>query len=242
MTDRSEYSIEKPDLLLEEGGRLISNSFDDVYYSIKDGLEESRYVFLKHNDLIERWIGVEPFVVTEFGFGTGLNFLATWDLWRKTATAPLHFISMEKFPIGKEDLITILERWGELKELSNEFLKVYPDCAPGKYELYFDDGKVKLTLIFSDVADCLEDIPDEVDAWYLDGFDPKKNPDMWSDSVYEAIGQKSKKGSTIATFTAAGVVKRALRSNNFKLKRVDGFGPKWHMLKGVYQGAEDAEG
>jgi len=165
-----------------------------------------------------------------------LNFLATWDLWKQSPQNPLHFHSIEKFPISKSILTGILERWKELTGISQELLNQYPQCEPGRYTLEFEEGKVVLTLMFADVEECLDELPEVVDAWYLDGFDPKKNPDMWSERVYKTIGQRSVVGSTIATFTAAGEVKRALRSSGFKLKRVDGFGPKWHMLKGVYQG------
>ncbi len=239
MPQKKSYSIGVPKITLEESGRLVSEEFDDVYYSIRDGLEETRYVFLTHNDLETRWQELDSFKIVEFGFGTGLNFLATWDLWKKTAHCKLEYISIEKYPISKDALRGILERWVELGDLSEQLLQVYPDCNPGQHVLKFESEMLTLTLIFADVVECLDLIPNSVDAWYLDGFDPKKNPDMWSEEVYVAIGEKSIVGSTIATFTAAGIVKRALRASGFKLKRVDGFGPKWHMLKGVFQGVSE---
>lgn len=215
----------------------ISTHFDDVYFSVENGLEESRYVFIKQNDLPERWQSKaqSTFVIFETGFGTGLNFLATWAEWLKTPdqNCPIHFVSIEKHPLDKQALAKSHKHWPKLKALSDQLLEQYPFLIKGQHQLIFEEGKVTLTLIFGDVNEDLEDYSFSVDAWFLDGFAPSKNPDMWSEKLYQFMAKRSHNQATLATFTAAGSVRRALEQKGFRITKIPGYGKKREMIKGV---------
>ncbi|MEH6549972.1 MAG: bifunctional tRNA (5-methylaminomethyl-2-thiouridine)(34)-methyltransferase MnmD/FAD-dependent 5-carboxymethylaminomethyl-2-thiouridine(34) oxidoreductase MnmC [Pseudomonadales bacterium] len=223
-----------------------SSEFDDVYFSCTDGLAETRYVFIDHNQLSLRWQQLATngqFVIAETGFGTGLNFLAAWTLWRSIAPvgARLHFVSIEKYPLDKQAITKALAHWPELKTLTDELLANYPSPLPGRHRLSLDGGRVSLTLLYQDVDKALDELlqtdPQSIDAWFLDGFAPAKNPDMWSENVMAKIGALGKAGTTFATFTAVGAVKRALSTAGFGVSKVKGFGHKRDMLCGVQEQA-----
>ncbi|BFM15216.1 bifunctional tRNA (5-methylaminomethyl-2-thiouridine)(34)-methyltransferase MnmD/FAD-dependent 5-carboxymethylaminomethyl-2-thiouridine(34) oxidoreductase MnmC [Maricurvus nonylphenolicus] len=235
-------------LTWDEEGRPVSSEFDDVYFSKANGLEETRFVFLQHNYLPERWqtlTNQDHFVIAETGFGTGLNFLAAWQLWQQQAPteAQLHFISVEMFPVGHSDLQTALALWPELAPLAQQLIDNYPQAlTPGFHRLSFDNGRVQLTLIIGEASDSFSqllasphpafEVPQHrVDAWFLDGFAPAKNPDMWSQSLFDLIARLSAPEATAATFTCAGIVKRGLKSAGFTIEKVPGFGRKREMLR-----------
>lgn len=228
-------------------GQPLSREFGDIYFSRANGLQETRHVFLQHNQLPERWSNTgekNPFVIGETGFGSGLNFLAAWQLWNQVAPsgARLHFVSVEKFPLNKSDLSRALSLWPELEHYSRELLEQYPDIiGTGFHRLKFQDGRVNLTLIIEDAATGFSqllgsahplffDACAKVDAWFLDGFAPAKNPQMWSDALFDVIGHLSQLGTTAATFSAAGIVKQGLRRAGFQVKKVPGFGRKREMV------------
>lgn len=217
--------------------QLISLQFSDIYFSDDDGVNESRYVFLTQNDLPQRWSNCREFTIIEAGFGSGLNFLVTWQSWHQHAPpeADLRYISVEKFPIKKPDLETILLQWPGLERFGRQLLDHYPDLTPGLHELEFDDPTVRLTLLFDDINTILSHLKTPADAWFLDGFNPACNPDMWSDTLFRAIPRLTKPGGTFATYTSAGFVKRGLRSNGFHVERIDGYGRKRHMLRGYLE-------
>jgi len=214
--------------------QLVSLQFQDIYFSDDSGPGESTYVFLTHNGLPQRWRNCRDFTIIEAGFGTGLNFLVTWRLWHAHAPsdARLHYISVEKFPLRKPDLITILTRWPELTRFSRRLADAYPLLTPGRHELALNDTRVRLTLLFDDVNNLASHVKTPADAWFLDGFNPACNPDMWSDALFAAIPGLTKPGGTFATYTSAGFVKRGLRANGFHVERIDGYGRKRHMLRG----------
>ena len=216
----------------------LSTKFDDIYFSQENGLAETEFVFLKSNGLAEKFTSLRNscFTIAETGFGTGLNFLAAIQLWMKTAPEDclLHYISVEKYPISHDDLIKALAFWPELKELADQLIAQYPQSSPGYHQLSFDEGRVTLTLMLGDAVDCYSQLDAEVDAWFLDGFAPAKNPEMWSPELFQQIGRLSKSGTTFSTFTAAGIVKRGLRAVGFDIKKVPGFGRKREMLTGTY--------
>ncbi|MFV8783191.1 bifunctional tRNA (5-methylaminomethyl-2-thiouridine)(34)-methyltransferase MnmD/FAD-dependent 5-carboxymethylaminomethyl-2-thiouridine(34) oxidoreductase MnmC [Microbulbifer sp. SA54] len=227
-----------------ENGQPVSSAFDDIYFSTASGLEETRHVFLAQNDLAIRWQALEPgqrFTIGETGFGTGLNFLAAWQLWREKAPdgAQLHFVTVEKFPLRPEDLARALALWPELSELSAQLLAQYPHfLAGGVHRITLDPG-VHLTLVVGEASAgfqslLLDDAERDaiVDAWFLDGFAPSKNPEMWSDALFQAIAALSAPQATFATFTCAGIVKRGLKAVGFQLEKVPGFGRKREMLRG----------
>lgn len=215
-----------------ESGTPVSNDFDDVYFSNDNGLEETRYVFLQQNHLPQRWQEYDQrrFVIGETGFGTGLNFLAVWQ-WFKTfreqnpdaALKELHFVSFEKFPVTKADLIKAHQSWPELAELAEQLQEHYPAAVPDCHRLVLEDGLITLDLWFGDIKDCMPQIwmgdSGVIDAWFLDGFAPSKNPEMWNQNLFNNMASLAKEGCTCATFTAAGFVRRGLIEAGFDMKK-----------------------
>lgn len=229
--------IEHARLHWDEQGQPLSSAFDDVYFSRESGLEETRHVFLQHNRLAERFAAMDRhdcLVVGETGFGTGLNFLCAWQLFRQQAPAGarLHFISVEKFPLQADDLRQALALWPELSQLSEELLASYLVIQPGMQTLVLDQGRVQLTLLAGDACEQLATLDAQVDAWFLDGFAPAKNPQMWSQELFDLLARLSAPGATLATFTSAGFVRRGLQQAGFAMQRVPGFGRKREMLCG----------
>ncbi|MFA3789760.1 bifunctional tRNA (5-methylaminomethyl-2-thiouridine)(34)-methyltransferase MnmD/FAD-dependent 5-carboxymethylaminomethyl-2-thiouridine(34) oxidoreductase MnmC [Aliiglaciecola sp. SL4] len=240
-------TIQPAKIVYNSEGTPVAEDFDDVYFSNHNGLEESRYVFIKNNQLPDVWTTHRQrnFVIAETGFGTGLNFLAVWQLFDQLSQSPndatpecLHFISCEKFPIPKVDLITALNKWPELNHYSAQLTKDYPDLVAGCHRLSFDSGKVILDLWLgeaNEVFSSMHNLPQGlVDAWFLDGFAPSKNPQMWSSDLYQQMARLSKQGATFATFTAAGIVKRGIAEQGFEVKKAKGYGRKRDMLVGHF--------
>ncbi|WP_331350849.1 bifunctional tRNA (5-methylaminomethyl-2-thiouridine)(34)-methyltransferase MnmD/FAD-dependent 5-carboxymethylaminomethyl-2-thiouridine(34) oxidoreductase MnmC [Cellvibrio sp. UBA7671] len=240
--------IDHAQLQWDEDGQPVSSTFGDVYFSRANGLEETRHVFLQHNQLHERWQQLnagEHFTIAETGFGSGLNFLAAWQLWLTAAPADaqLHFVSVEKFPLTKLDLQRALALWPELGEFTEQLIDAYPVfVSTGFHRLSFMYGRIKLTLIINDAAAGLTQLLAtthpafanycaKIDAWFLDGFAPSKNPQMWSDELFTAIRQLSHAGTTAATFSAAAIVKQGLKFAGFNIQKVPGFGRKREMVK-----------
>jgi tRNA 5-methylaminomethyl-2-thiouridine biosynthesis bifunctional protein len=212
----------------------ISSIYDDKYYSEDDGLMEAQYLYLEHNNLVARWKFCREFRVAELGFGTGLNFFATWNLWKRTAhpNAKLHYISVEKYPLSPEQIAHAIGRWPQLAPLKEKFLTAYRQPTSGFHKITFDDDHVELTLLIGDARDCLSQFNGQIDAWFLDGFAPHKNPEMWSEAVFKEISRLSSPNASVTTFTSAGFVKRHLQNAGFKTEKFAGFGPKKEMLKG----------
>ena len=219
-------------------GLPLSRVFDDVYFSRSSGIAESRYVFLQQNHLRERWqsLAGDGFTIGETGFGTGLNFLCAWQLWRECAPpqARLHFVSTELYPLSHADLARALALWPELAPYAQALLAQYCRLAPGWRRFSFDDGRVTLTLLIGDARDTLPQLRAQVDAWFLDGFAPAKNPQLWHEDMLKVIARLSAPGCTLATFTSAGAVRRGLLAAGFNVKRFPGFGSKREMLRGHF--------
>jgi tRNA 5-methylaminomethyl-2-thiouridine biosynthesis bifunctional protein len=188
----------------DEHGIPYSTDYNDCYYSRHNGLAESRYIFQEGNQLIERWqAGETPyhtFVIAETGFGTGLNFLATWQTWhhteKKNRPKVLHFISIEKHPIPKSQLARVLSCWDELSSFSDALLESYPPLIAGLHRRAFDNHQVILTLCFMPAKKALASLHNAIDVWYLDGFSPAKNPDLWNQEILTAIAKLSHKNTT----------------------------------------------
>ncbi len=218
------------------GNAPVAPEFDDVYYSEENGLDETDFVFLKGIGAPEIWQNSERFVIAETGFGTGLNFLATYQAWLNSgANGRLVFISTEKFPLSEDALEKAHATFPELKELSAQLRSQWPAPEDGFHPRYFADGKVELLLLFGDCAQSYSELDASVDAWFLDGFAPAKNPEMWSDKVFDQIARLSKPGTTFATFTAAGFVKRGLRDRGFNVQKTRGYGRKRDRLVGTFE-------
>ncbi|MFT7433906.1 MAG: tRNA 5-methylaminomethyl-2-thiouridine biosynthesis bifunctional protein [Alphaproteobacteria bacterium] len=218
-----------------EKGQLVADKFGDVYFSPTGGYEESKYVFLHGNHLPDRWRESHEFTIIETGFGTGLNFLTTWELWDKQATSQqqLHFISVEKFPLNIETFNNSLHAYPNLKRFSIELNKHYPDLIKNEVNTIQISTNVKLTLLIGDVLNVLRKAPNKADAWFLDGFSPKKNPEMWNTYLYNQIAKLSNNNATFATFTAATHVRNGLTEAGFKVERIKGFSYKKHMCRGI---------
>jgi tRNA 5-methylaminomethyl-2-thiouridine biosynthesis bifunctional protein len=220
-----------------ENGQPVSRRFGDVYFSQASGIDETRFVFLAQNRLAERFAQVPPggsFVVAETGFGTGLNFLCTWELWMRAApsSARLHFVSTELYPLARDEMARALALWSELASSREALLAAYGPRAPGWDRRSFEGGRVVLTLLTGDVRETLPQFQGLVDAWFLDGFSPARNPQMWESALCQRIVARSRPGCTFATYTSAGHVRRALTSAGFSVEKVKGFGPKREMLRG----------
>ncbi len=174
------------------------------------------------------------------GFGTGLNVLAAWDSWRRTAPAGarLHIVSVEGFPLSVEDLAEAHAAFPEFAALSAELRRAYPRRVPGFHRLRLDGGRVTLTLLFGPVLSMLASLEASVDAWFLDGFAPSRNPEMWSDAVFREIARLCAPGARLATFSAAGAVRRGLAAAGFAMEKRPGFGGKRECLAGRYEGGE----
>lgn len=220
----------------------ISKQFGDVYFSKDNGLLETRHVFLNGNDLSERLSQLNDyqyFCVGETGFGTGLNILTLWQLWQQVRPnnhSHLHVVSVEKFPLSRTDLIRALNVWSELKPLSDQLLEQYPLAIAGCHRLSFPDERFSIDLWLGDAQDIFPSIPktQAVNAWFLDGFAPSCNPDMWQENVLNHIVRLSDFGTTFASFSVAGVLKRGLKQHGIQISRPRGFGHKREMLKAIW--------
>ena len=226
---------------------LISQRFDDIYFSRQDGLAETKHVFLDNNHLPENWQGRDRYTIAETGFGTGLNFLSAWTLFDETAGAGavLDYISFELYPLAREQIADALAHWGAFFGGRLErMVAAYPLRIPGWHRVEFMDSgrvRVRLTLIFDDVNLALPrlTVPGGIDCWFLDGFAPAKNPQMWSPVVFANMARLSRRGTTLASFTAAGIVKNGLRDHGFEIRKTRGFGHKRDMIVGKFAGAEE---
>jgi len=230
-----------------------ATAFADVYYSDVGGLAESRHVFLQHNQLEQRWRALDEssrdFIIIETGFGTGLNFLAAAELWLATAPAhcQLRFISVEKFPLARADMQRVFDTRTQFSTLCNELLAQYPPLLRGHHNLVLAGGRIHLQLIFDEAVSALTQLLESdypawpqadtrcADAFFLDGFAPAKNPAMWSTELFQAMARLCKPGTTFATFTCAGDVRRGLAAVGFDVSKVGGFGRKRDMLCGNWQ-------
>jgi tRNA 5-methylaminomethyl-2-thiouridine biosynthesis bifunctional protein len=238
--------------------------FDDVYYRSKQpfsehGLKETDYLFIQQNQLPSRWQNLDnlpsenkTFTIGETGFGTGLNFLTASDLWLKTAPNDwrLKFISTEIRPISADDLQAIHASWSVFSELSKELLEKYPILTPGVHLIELAQGRIQLMLMLGEANQMLSSIaqsPDAdlamyqktpIDAWFLDGFTPAKNPELWTDDIFNSIASLSAENTTFATFTCASAVRKGINNVGFTSEKVSGFGDKRESLRGQFEGRE----
>ncbi|MCX8956658.1 bifunctional tRNA (5-methylaminomethyl-2-thiouridine)(34)-methyltransferase MnmD/FAD-dependent 5-carboxymethylaminomethyl-2-thiouridine(34) oxidoreductase MnmC [Erwinia psidii] len=238
--------INHAELHWNEQGTPVSRIFDDVYFSNDDGLEETGYVFISGNGLPLRFTQHprDLFIVAETGFGTGLNFLALWQTFEQFRHAQpgarlqrLHFISCEKYPLKESDLASAHANWPQLARFSAALREQWPAALRGCHRILLDGGRVTLDLWFGDINRLIDDIDDslhqQVDAWFLDGFSPAKNPEMWTPKLFSCMAKLSREGGTLATFTSAGFVRRGLQEAGFVVTKRKGFGIKREMLCGV---------
>lgn len=208
------------DLEWRTGGIPVSRRFDDPYFSLNGGLDETRHVFLAGNDLPARL--VPGFHVAELGFGTGLNLLAL----AQVATRPIRFTSFEAFPMRLDELARAHDAF---PELAAQAAQLRAGWGRGRFAV----GMVTAEIIKADARDALPAWQGRADAWFLDGFSPAKNPELWGRDLMAEVAGHSAPGGTFATYTAAGHVRRALAAAGFQVSRAPGFAGKRHMSRGV---------
>lgn len=199
----------------------VSTRFDDPYFSIHDGLAETRHVFLRGNDLPERC--VPGFHVAELGFGTGLNMLAM-VLALRESNSPIRYTSFEAYPMAVDDIARALDTFPEARAVADHLLAVW-----GAGIRFFTVGPVTVDVIEGDARETLPAWEKKADAWFLDGFSPAKNPELWSPDLMAEVARHTAPGGTAATYTAAGVVRRGLEDAGFEVTRAPGYGRKRHM-------------
>lgn len=253
----------KTSLIFQDNGAPYSTNFDDIYFDSKTGCDQSKTVFIQANNIVERLKNNNSlFTVAETGFGTGLNFLLTLEAYKESVlstysdvlstenkktkeknTHKLHFISVEKFPLSKKQLTQSLQLFPHLAEFYQPFLEQYPDdietVTNKLISFSFYDGSVSLSLYLGDATETYTALKSHkqglVDAWYLDGFSPRKNTEMWSLELFKQVARLAKEQSTLSTFTIAGFVRRQLTEVGFRLQKIETSGLKKEVLRAVYQ-------
>jgi len=213
-------------------GTPYSEAYGDVYHSAAGGPGQARHVFLAGNGLPERWRGRRRFTVLETGFGLGLNFLVTWDAWRSDAERceRLHFVSVEKHPFARHDLEQLHARHPEFAPLAAQLHATWPLLVPGVHRLEFEGGRVVLTLAFADATHALRELRLAADAVFLDGFEPRRNPELWSPELIRIVARACAPGATAATWSAAASVRDALQGAGFEVQKRPGYAKKRDML------------
>ena len=237
------FTIQHAKIHFNQENTPVSDKFDDVYFSNQDGLAETHYVFLEGNQLWERWVNYQEahFVIAETGFGTGLNFFAVTTLFRefrqKHPDSPLkrlYFTSFEKYPLPLDALQQAHLAYPQFSHLAQHLQQNWLNPIQGCYRFHFDE--TTLDLWFGDVAENLPQLGDymngKIDAWFLDGFAPSKNPDMWNEQLYQQMFRFTKPQGTFATFTAASAVRKGLENAGFNMTKRKGFGKKRECLSG----------
>ena len=217
---------QQAELEWRDGGVPVSVRFDDPYFSLDNGLAETRHVFLAGNDLPARF--VDGFAIAELGFGTGLNFLTTWAAWRAAGVPGVfHFTSFEAYPMAPADMAAAHAAFPDLAFLARALV----DALGSDGRATFEDAT--LEVIAGDARETLPRWQGQVDAWYLDGFSPAKNPEMWEPELMVEVAGHTRPQGTAATYTAAGFVRRGLEAAGFDVTRAPGFGRKRHMTRAV---------
>ncbi|WEZ82860.1 tRNA (5-methylaminomethyl-2-thiouridine)(34)-methyltransferase MnmD [Rhizobium sp. 32-5/1] len=227
---------ERHTLEWHEGDMPYSAEFGDHFYCREDGRLECDHVFLGGNDVIARWQNATDFNIGELGFGTGLNFCETWRQWKQVPRdgQHLHFISFERFPMKANEIDRALSRWPEINDERNALCAAWSMEPAGNVTIEFSSD-VRLTVVIGTAETQLTSFAPIFDAWYLDGFAPLRNPDMWSLDLMRSVFDRTNPGGSFATYAAAGFVRRNLQAAGFAVERRKGFGAKREMLCGIKQ-------
>ena len=238
--------IEPAALAFDAQGTPFSPAYGDVYHSDVSGPGQAQHVFLGGNDLPRRWARRRSFTIVETGFGLGLNFLATWQLWRDDPErcGRLHFVSLEKHPFERGALEQLHRRYGEFAPLARQLQAAWPPLVAGMHRLHFEDERLTLTLAFGDAAALVPRLRLGADAIFLDGFAPRLNQELWSPQLLLGLARLARPGTTVATYTSAAAVRQGLEAAGFALEKCPGYGRKRDMLRGSYtrRGTQPAPG
>jgi len=239
--------IESPQIVWQAGKAPYSARFKNYYFGVDDGRAEADYIYIQGNNLANRFqtlVKHTPpptranyrFCIAETGFGTGTNFLLSTRLWLEHSPPQscLHFISFEKYPLTTEDLKKAHAGNNQEQEILNELINNYPFLLPGWHDIYLFNGRVRLSLWFGDVLLGLPEFNSKVDAWFLGGFTPSKNPSMWQPEIYSQMARLSHESTSFATFSSAGELRRGLEQAGFKVNKKTGFGKKREMCCGSF--------
>jgi tRNA 5-methylaminomethyl-2-thiouridine biosynthesis bifunctional protein len=237
-------------------GVPFSLDFQDFYFSLKDAFQESQYVFIEQNNLPSRWQSIEKlkfnFNIAELGFGAGLNFLSCCQLWLQLAPPDrtLNYYAAESRPLKLSDLSKILKLWPSLNKVTESLLAQYPEPLKGYHNIELFGGRVRLCLMLgcaqemfdslgeSDTKDLYLYNKNPIDVWFLDGFSPSKNPDIWTSELFHTVASLSSSSTTLSTFSAASTVARNLTKSGFDVEHIKGFGKKRQMIKARFKGLE----
>lgn len=227
---------------IDNNSQPYSIDFNDVYFNSESGLAETEYIFIAQNQLIQRFKNLSSpcFTIIETGFGTGLNFLcaAAYFLALAPANANLKYISIEKYPLKCEDMQKAMQLFlgmrPQFAEIASKFLLKYVNLNESLNEMNIAENRTQLDLWLGDIVNVLPQITEKSDAWFLDGFSPAKNADMWGNEVFKHMARLSKPEATFATFTSAGAVRRGLQAAGFEVKKQAGYGKKREMLFGSF--------
>jgi len=207
--------------------------FDDTFFSCADGRAETAYVFVDGNRLSHRWRGPDQFAIAELGFGTGLNFLETWRRWigERSPSQQLLFTSFEAYPIAADDMERALAPWQTLKPLRDDLLQRWQQLpsSPVRWKM---DEQTMLEVVHGKAEQAVANWNGLANAWYLDGFSPARNPDMWSRALMQQVFDHTATGGSFATYTAAGRVRRNLQAAGFSVSKRKGFAGKREMMLG----------
>jgi len=232
----------KNDISENEGGSLewhegdmpYSTQFGDHFYCRNDGRLECGHVFLAGNALPERWQDGQDFRIGELGFGTGLNFCETWRQWKlvRQPGAHLQFTSFELYPMGADEIARALAQWPEIADERRALMARWPSQAQGRVEIPMDE-QTQLNVVIGPALNGVTMEDPDFDAWFLDGFAPSRNPDMWSLELMQALFDRTRSGGSFATYAAAGFVRRNLQAAGFTVDRRPGFAGKREMLCGT---------
>ena len=229
ITPSPENTAERPLAVLEwaDDGAPRSPRFGDVYFSREDGLAETRAVFLEGCGLPDAWAGRDRFVVGELGLGTGLNQLALLDLWRRNRPngGRLHLFSIEAYPMTAAEAARALAAWPDLADLTRLFLDAWPETwTPGFHRIDLPEFSATLDVAIGDADWALDVWGGRADAWFLDGFSPARNPEMWSDAVLDGVAARSAPGRASGHLHRCG--RRAARPGGSRLRRREEAGPR----------------
>ena len=233
----TDITIIEPALIEIRDGRVFSPRYQDIYFSTGGSVDSYR-VFLEPARLVER-MGRDPvFTVVEFGFGTGLNFVVTATEFLRQRGKPtrLRFVSFEKHPLTLRDLKQIGQTWGKSLPFVDQLWNQYPPAVTGWHRRFFKGGNIELSLYVGEVATGLRDFFERdqqgVDAWFLDGFSPDRNPAMWQESLLSRLHTRTREGGTVTTFSSAGSIRRILQKSGFHVERINSLPDKRHTLCG----------
>ena len=235
--DGAYYRLDEA-VVSERDGVLRADDYDDVYFAARDGLAESRYVFLDGTDFAETLSSHKHLTIAETGFGSGLNFLAVLDVLQKFPDCQVDYISFESRPLPADVIARTHSGFPSLAAHSAKLLSNLPPRWPGVHLCHFNQGQARLHLHYGLAEDCLAQSRFCADIWFLDGFSPAKNLDMWSDVVLAHIGRLTRAGGRLASFTAARMVRDGLSAAGFAISKKPGFGDKRDMITGIKTGVK----